>query len=56
VPAPTLTLWRSDGTAAGTYSVGPPDAHMHSPTEAGGSIFFAANAGGFGTELWRYVP
>ena len=55
-PAPTLTLWRSDGTADGTYSVGPPDAHMHSLTAVGNSIFFAANADGFGTELWRYVP
>ena len=56
VPAPTLTLWRSDGTHSGTYSVGPPDAHMHSPTAAGNSIFFAADADGYGTELWRYVP
>ena len=55
-PAPTLTLWRSDGTAAGTYSVGPPDANMHSVVAVGDSIFFAANADGAGTELWRYVP
>ena len=55
-PAPTLTLWRSDGTAAGTYSVGPPDAHMHSVVAVGNSIFFAADANGAGTELWRYVP
>ena len=55
-PAPTLTLWRSDGTTAGTFSAGPPEAHMHSPTAVGNSIFFVANAGGYGTELWRYVP
>jgi hypothetical protein len=56
VPAPPLTLWRSDGTQAGTYSVGPPEANMHSPTTVGASIFFVANAGGHGSELWRYVP
>ena len=27
-----------------------------SPTAVGSSIFFTADAGGFGTELWRYVP
>lgn len=56
VPAPTLTLWRSDGTQSGTYSVGPPDAHMYSPTAVGSSVFFVADAEGHGTELWRYVP
>jgi len=56
VPAPTLTLWRSDGTTAGTYSVGPPDAHMGEVTAVGNSVYFVANANGHGTELWRYVP
>jgi ELWxxDGT repeat protein len=56
VPAPTTTLWRSDGTTSGTFSVGPPDAHMGYVTAVADSIYFTANADGFGTELWRYVP
>jgi hypothetical protein len=38
----TLTLWRSDGTADGTFSVGPPDAYVRNVTASGDSIFHVA--------------
>jgi ELWxxDGT repeat protein len=56
VPAPLLTVWRSDGTADGTYSVGGPESHIGELVVAGGTIYFTASADGYGTELWRYVP
>lgn len=57
VPAPTVTLWRSDGTADGTFSVAStPDAHINNVIAVGAGIFFTADEGPEGTELWRYVP
>lgn len=55
-PSPTGTLWRSDGTAQGTYSVGGSDAHRSSFTPVGNSLYFVSDADGYGIELWRYVP
>jgi ELWxxDGT repeat protein len=57
VPAPTLKLWRSDGTADGTYSVADtPEAHIRNLTVVADGVFFTADNGPEGTELWRYVP
>jgi ELWxxDGT repeat protein len=56
VPGPLLTLWRSDGTAAGTYSVGDPESHMGDPAVVGDSVYFGASTVAHGMELWRYVP
>ena len=50
-------LWRSDGTADGTYDVDP--SVNYCPiylTAVGNSIYFTSDVGGFGSELWRYVP
>jgi ELWxxDGT repeat protein len=50
-------LWRSDGTADGTYNVDP--AVNHCPTfltAVGNSVYFTSDVGGYGSELWRYVP
>jgi ELWxxDGT repeat protein len=50
-------LWRSDGTADGTYDVEP--SANYCPTNlavVGDSIYFASTIGGYGDELWRYVP
>jgi ELWxxDGT repeat protein len=56
VPAPLLTLWRSDATSAGTYWVGGPESHIGEIVAVGDSIFFTSDADGYGGELWRYVP
>lgn len=57
VPAPTLKLWRSDGTADGTFSVADtPEAHIRNVTVVAGGVFFTADNGPEGTELWRYMP
>ena len=56
VPAPNLDLWRSDGTAGGTYSVAGGRGHIRSVTAVGSRIFFTSDADGHGTELWAYVP
>jgi len=53
---PPQTLWQSDGTPEGTYSLGSPQANMELVTAVGSSIYFVSNAGGTGSELWRYVP
>ena len=56
VPAPTLRLWRSDGTVPGTHSVaGSPQAHIRNVTAVGSRIFFTADTE-VGTELWSYMP
>jgi len=50
-------LWRSDATAAGTYDVNPDlDYCLDNLTAVGNSVYFVSNAGGYGNELWRYVP
>lgn len=50
-------LWRSDGTAAGTYNVNPElDYCLGNLTVVGNSVFFTADVGSAGNELWRYVP
>src|SRR5262245_26926443 len=55
-------LWKSDGTVAGTVLVkdilpGPsssiPSPSFHHPVGAGGMLFFLANDGVHGNELWR---
>ncbi len=56
VPAPTLDLWRSDGSAGGTYRVAGASGHIRNLTAVGNRIFFASDADGHGTELWAYVP
>jgi ELWxxDGT repeat protein len=53
-----LELWRSDGTQAGTFRVkdifpGPNPSSPYCFVEVGGTLFFAANDGVSGQELWR---
>ena len=56
VPAPTLDLWRSDGSAGGTYKVPGGGGYIRGITAVGSRIFFASDADGHGTELWAYMP
>ena len=51
------TLWRSDGTTAGTYSVSPAytSGMLESITPVGDGLYFVTRAGK-GVELYRYVP
>jgi ELWxxDGT repeat protein len=56
-----IELWRSDGTEAGTSLVHDIDtgfgsAHPSGLTTADGTLYFAADDGIHGGELWRYVP
>ncbi len=51
-------LWRTDGTAAGTWMVsdissGKGDSNPSHLTDVNGTLFFSANDGGSGTELWK---
>jgi ELWxxDGT repeat protein len=48
-------LWRSDGTAAGTFLVKDisPDANPANLTNVGGTLFFSSNNGPHDSELWR---
>ncbi|MCP3142547.1 ELWxxDGT repeat protein [Pyxidicoccus xibeiensis] len=52
-----MELWRSDGTAAGTYLVedvrpGPESSNPQSLRAVGGRVFFRADDGEHGQELW----
>ena len=57
-------LWKSDGTAAGTVLVA--DIRPGSissgigapvkPTTVDGTLYFSANDGYYGSELWKFVP
>ena len=54
-------LWRSNGTDAGTLRLGDirPGEQSSAPaslTNVGGTLYFTANDGTHGRELWRYVP
>jgi ELWxxDGT repeat protein len=54
-------LWQTDGTAAGTRLVqdvlaGPASSEPASFAAAGDTLFFAANDGVHGRELWRVGP
>ncbi|MEP7379352.1 MAG: ELWxxDGT repeat protein [Chloroflexota bacterium] len=55
----TWSLWRSDGTNAGTQKahsfVGPDDIGW-SGAAVGGRLFFGADDGAAGNELWSYTP
>jgi ELWxxDGT repeat protein len=57
--AETWALWTSDGTVNGTYRVrvfaDVPEMGVEQAA-LGGTLFFAANAGAAGTELWSYTP
>ena len=51
-------LWRSDGTAAGTYlfqdlNVGSASSGPAHLTNIDGTLYFTANVGSFGRELWK---
>jgi hypothetical protein len=52
-----FALWRTDGTAVGTYPVTAeyPKGAPTGVVAAGGKVFFSAKAGK-GTELYAYVP
>jgi ELWxxDGT repeat protein len=55
-------VWRSDGTAAGTTVVsdeirpGPESSDPRSLGNAAGTLYFTANDGAHGYELWKAVP
>lgn len=51
------TLWRSDGTTAGTYAVSPAytSGLLESITPVGDGLYFVTRAGK-GVELYRYAP
>jgi ELWxxDGT repeat protein len=53
-------LYRTDGTKAGTkrvMDINPNGAsHPASLTNVGGTLYFTADDGAHGNELWRYVP
>jgi ELWxxDGT repeat protein len=53
-------LWKSDGTYGGTLMVkdinpGPPDSYPGGFINANGTLFFPANDGTHGTELWSVI-
>lgn len=52
------TLWQSDGTPEGTFEVSPTPSNCRfgGLTPAGSSLYFVADDGVHGLELWRYVP
>lgn len=50
------TVWRTDGTAAGTYSLGGSSAVIGNFTAVGDTLYWTSNAEGHGFELWAYVP
>ncbi len=59
--AKTWQLWEGDGTLAGSYPVKSfvnPDTEAEGPLGAavGGRLFFAADDGVHGAELWSYTP
>jgi ELWxxDGT repeat protein len=59
--AKTWQLWESDGSLAGSYSVKSfvnPDMEAEGPLGAavGSRLFFAADDGVHGAELWSYTP
>lgn len=47
------TLWKTDGTVAGTAAVGPMPAWVWSGVELGGALIFSASDAAHGAELWR---
>jgi ELWxxDGT repeat protein len=52
-------LWRSDGTAAGTFMIKDVNSLLYSQqdlTEMNGLLYFTANDGTHGSELWAYAP
>jgi ELWxxDGT repeat protein len=61
VDAAESALWTSDGTAAGTYRVrefsrGPYPSDPGHLRAVGGRLFFRADDGVHGSELWRTTP
>jgi ELWxxDGT repeat protein len=49
----TSSLWKTDGTAAGTVAVTANPAIYAAGVEMGGALYFSANDTTHGTELWR---
>lgn len=52
------TRWQSDGTPEGTFEVSPTPSNcqFRALTPVDGALFFVADDGVHGVELWRYVP
>jgi ELWxxDGT repeat protein len=55
VPGPnnTTRLWRSDGTAAGTFPLDTPLTTFDSFVALGGELYFGAHGQGYDTEFWK---
>jgi ELWxxDGT repeat protein len=49
-------LYQTDGTAAGTVLIAPNLSNLGSPTGLNGTLYFSANDGQSGQELWQYTP
>lgn len=47
------SIWRTDGTAAGTFSLTPPLASLKTLTVVNNIFYFAASTNSTGLELWR---
>lgn len=60
VPPHDTELWATDGTSAGTHlvmDINPAgDSIPRDLTAVGNGVFFTANDGTHGRELWRYIP
>lgn len=50
---PVITLWKTDGTIAGTVAIGPMPPYLGASGTVGGFLLFSGDDPVHGTELWR---
>jgi ELWxxDGT repeat protein len=50
---PVISLWKTDGTSAGTVAIGPMPPYLGASGTAGGLLVFSGDDPIHGTELWR---